>query len=176
MGFAISTALRLAGVTAALGTYVLTLDADVSGIEDQVRVNIADVRGHGMEYLLRGQDVLFNLAGIIRNRLKCPELFPPKAKIRIHCFAFILDPSEGFILAVLLPRRGRMADLRHRLQAMRNCWFLYEPWRVRPRICQFPPSTFVRQKSTAQQAEYDRCQAVCEDMRLLGICYGQIDP
>lgn len=61
-------------------------------------------------------------------------------------------------------------------QAMRNCWFLYEPWRVRPRICQFPPSTFVRQKSTAQQAEYDRCQAVCEDMRLLGISYGQIDP
>jgi len=119
---------------------------------------------------------LFNLAGVIRNRLRCPELFPAKAKLRIHCFAFILEQSEGFLLAVLFPRRGRMADLRHRLQAMRNCWFLYEPWRVRPRICQFPPSPFVRQKAEAQKAEMQRCDAIREDMRLLGIRYGQIDP
>ena len=28
-----------------------------------MRINIADVRGHAMEYLVRGQEVLFNLAG-----------------------------------------------------------------------------------------------------------------
>lgn len=126
--------------------------------------------------LLWGAVMLFNLAGIIRNRLKCPELFPAKAKVRILCFAFILEQSEGFLLAVLFPRRGQMTDLRRRLRAMRNCWFLYEPWRVRPRICQFPPSTFVRQKAAAQKAELGRCDAVREDMRLLGIRYGQVDP
>jgi UDP-glucose 4-epimerase len=37
---------------------------NVSGIEDAVRINIADVRDeHGMRYLVRGQDILFNLAG-----------------------------------------------------------------------------------------------------------------
>ena len=36
---------------------------NLAGYEDKVRINIADVRGHGMEYLVRGQDVLFNLAG-----------------------------------------------------------------------------------------------------------------
>lgn len=37
---------------------------NIAGIEDQVRVNIADVRDeHGMRYLVRGQDYLFNLAG-----------------------------------------------------------------------------------------------------------------
>ena len=36
---------------------------NLAGYEDRVRVNIADVRGHGMEYLVRGQEVLFNLAG-----------------------------------------------------------------------------------------------------------------
>lgn len=126
--------------------------------------------------LLWAAVMLFNLGGIIRNRIRCPDLFPTKAKVRIHCFAFILDLSEGFLLAVLFPRRGQITDLLHRLRAMRNCWFLYDPWRVRPRICQFPPSTFVRQKANAQKAELERCDAIREDMRLLGIRYGQIDP
>ena len=33
-----------------------------------------------------------------------------------------------------------------------------------------------RQKPAPQQAEYERCQAIREDMPLLGIRYGQIDP
>ncbi len=36
---------------------------NLDGYEDKVRINIADVRGHGMEYLVKGQQVLFNLAG-----------------------------------------------------------------------------------------------------------------
>ncbi len=37
---------------------------NIAGIEDQVRVNISDVRDeHSMRYLVQGQDVLFNLAG-----------------------------------------------------------------------------------------------------------------
>jgi len=37
---------------------------NVADIEDRLRVNIADVRDeYGMRYLVRGQDVIFNLAG-----------------------------------------------------------------------------------------------------------------
>ncbi len=37
---------------------------NIAGIEDQVRVNISDVRDrHSMKHLVRGQDILFNLAG-----------------------------------------------------------------------------------------------------------------
>jgi UDP-glucose 4-epimerase len=37
---------------------------NIAGIEDAVRVNISDVRDeHSLRYLVRGQDVLFNLAG-----------------------------------------------------------------------------------------------------------------
>ena len=56
-----------------LGARVLAVDSllpdyggnlfNLDGYEDRVRINIADVRGHGMEYLVSGQDVLFNLAG-----------------------------------------------------------------------------------------------------------------
>src|SRR5688572_30842856 len=36
----------------------------IRGLEDRVRVNIADVRDqHSMDYLVQGQDYLFNLAG-----------------------------------------------------------------------------------------------------------------
>src|SRR5712692_5635655 len=38
--------------------------ANIAGIEDRVTVNISDVRdSHSLAPLLRGQDVLFNLAG-----------------------------------------------------------------------------------------------------------------
>ncbi len=33
------------------------------GYEDKLKINIADVRGHGMKHLVKGQDLLFNLAG-----------------------------------------------------------------------------------------------------------------
>jgi UDP-glucose 4-epimerase len=56
-----------------LGAEVLAVDSllpdyggnlfNLDGYEAKVRINIADVRGHGMEYLVRGQEVLFNLAG-----------------------------------------------------------------------------------------------------------------
>jgi UDP-glucose 4-epimerase len=38
--------------------------ANIAGIEDQVRVNIADIRDeHGLRHLVQGQDIIFNLAG-----------------------------------------------------------------------------------------------------------------
>ena len=56
------------------GAHVLLVDSlipeyggnlhNIEGIEDRVRVNIADVRDeHSMRYLVKGQDFLFNLAG-----------------------------------------------------------------------------------------------------------------
>jgi UDP-glucose 4-epimerase len=56
-----------------LGASVLAVDSllpdyggnlfNLDGYDDKVKVNIADVRGHGMEFLVKGQEVLFNLAG-----------------------------------------------------------------------------------------------------------------
>jgi UDP-glucose 4-epimerase len=64
---------NLCRTLADLGAEVLAVDSllpdyggnlfNLSGYEGKVRINIADVRGHGMEYLVKGQEVLFNLAG-----------------------------------------------------------------------------------------------------------------
>lgn len=59
-----------------LGARVLVVDSlipayggnffNVAGIRDRIHVNVADVRDpHAMEYLVRGQDYIFNLAGQI---------------------------------------------------------------------------------------------------------------
>jgi UDP-glucose 4-epimerase len=65
---------NLAHRLVALGAEILIVDSlilayggnlfNVAGIEDRVRINIADVRDRSsMDYLVQGQDYLFNLAG-----------------------------------------------------------------------------------------------------------------
>src|SRR5690349_17356394 len=65
---------NLAHRLVALGAKVMIIDSlipdyggnlyNIKGIEDQVKVNITDVRDiHSMRYLVQDQDFLFNLAG-----------------------------------------------------------------------------------------------------------------
>ncbi len=64
---------NLCRALADLGAQVLAVDSllpdyggnlfNLDGYEGRVRINIADVRGHGMEFLVKDQEVLFNLAG-----------------------------------------------------------------------------------------------------------------
>ena len=55
---------------------------NLAGYEDKVRINIADVRGHGIEYLVRGQDVLFNLAGQVSH---IDSMTDPVTDLEINC-------------------------------------------------------------------------------------------
>ncbi|MBI3972425.1 MAG: NAD-dependent epimerase/dehydratase family protein [Chloroflexi bacterium] len=75
-----------------LGARVLIVDSlipayggnlfNIAGIQDDVHVNIADVRDpHAMQYLVRGQDYIFNLAGQI-GHLESME--DPQTDLRIN--------------------------------------------------------------------------------------------
>ncbi len=56
---------------------------NIHGIEDRVRVNIADVRDeHGMDYLVRGQDLIFNLAGQVSH---IDSMQDPYTDLEINC-------------------------------------------------------------------------------------------
>ena len=57
---------------------------NLAGYEDRVRINIADVRGHGMEYLVQGQEVLFNLAGQVSH---IDSMTDPLTDLEINCRA-----------------------------------------------------------------------------------------
>lgn len=58
---------------------------NVAGIEDQIRINVADVRDeHAMAYLVQGQDYLFNLAGQTSHM---DSMQNPYADLEINCRA-----------------------------------------------------------------------------------------
>jgi UDP-glucose 4-epimerase len=75
-----------------LGAKVLALDSllpdyggslfNLDGYEDRLRINIADVRGHGIDYLVRGQEVLFNLAGQVSH---IDSMTDPFTDLEINC-------------------------------------------------------------------------------------------
>ena len=80
-----------------LGADVVLLDSlipeyggnlfNIAGIEDQVRVNISDVRdAHSMRYLVRDQDYLFNLAGQTSHM---DSMADPYTDLEINCRAQI---------------------------------------------------------------------------------------
>ena len=59
--------------------------ANVTGIEDRVRVNISDVRDeHSMRYLVQGHDYLFNLAGQTSH---ADSMANPYTDLEINCRA-----------------------------------------------------------------------------------------
>jgi len=75
-----------------LGAQVVAVDSllpeyggnlfNLAGYEERVRVNIADVRGHAMEYLVRGQEILFNLAGQVSH---IDSMTDPFTDLEINC-------------------------------------------------------------------------------------------
>jgi len=83
---------NLCRTLADLGARVLAVDSllpdyggnlfNLDGYEDRVRINIADVRGHGMSYLVRDQDVLFNLAGQVSH---IDSMTDPFTDLEINC-------------------------------------------------------------------------------------------
>jgi UDP-glucose 4-epimerase len=83
---------NLCRTLADLGARVLAVDSllpdyggnlfNLAGYEEKVRINIADVRGHGMGYLVRDQDVLFNLAGQVSH---IDSMTDPFTDLEINC-------------------------------------------------------------------------------------------
>jgi UDP-glucose 4-epimerase len=61
---------------------------NVAGMEDRVRVNISDVRDeYSMRYLVRGQDLLFNLAGQTSH---ADSMLDPFTDLEINCRAQLM--------------------------------------------------------------------------------------
>ena len=84
---------NLARELTALGARVLIVDSliseyggnlfNISGIDDRVRVNIADIRQQStMNYLVRDQDVIFNLAGQVSH---IDSMQDPYTDLDINC-------------------------------------------------------------------------------------------
>ena len=99
-----------------LGARVLVVDSliddyggnlfNIRGIEDRLRVNIADIRQQStMNYLVRGQEVIFNLAGQVSH---IDSMRDPYTDLEINCRAqlSILEACRNFNAGVKIVFAG----------------------------------------------------------------------
>jgi UDP-glucose 4-epimerase len=107
---------NLAWTLVDLGARVLIVDSliddyggnlfNICGLEDRLRVNIADVRQQTtMNYLVRGQDVIFNLAGQVSH---IDSMRDPYTDLEINCRAqlSILEACRTYNPAVKIVYAG----------------------------------------------------------------------
>ena len=107
---------NLASKLVGLGARVLVVDSliddyggnlfNISGLEDRLRMNVADVRQQStMNYLVRGQDVIFNLAGQVSH---IDSMRDPYTDLEINCRAqlSILEACRNFNPAVKIVFAG----------------------------------------------------------------------
>ena len=118
---------NLARQLVSLGAEVLLVDSlipdyggnlfNINGIEDRLRVNIADVRQtSSMNHLVRGQDVIFNLAGQVSH---IDSMRDPYTDLEINCRAQLsileacrrYNPSVKVVFAGTRQVYGRPSSL-----------------------------------------------------------------
>ena len=116
----------------------------------------------------------YNLATILRNRIKVPEMMPEKQGAKMYCLSYCLDRVCLFCTAIISPQKGRQKAMANCLRALKNCWFLHKPWRASPRICHTPPSKFTVQKGKEKKKEMKAADFLAAEYKILGVDYGQI--
>ncbi len=117
--------------------------------------------------------LLYNLAVILRNRIKVPEILPEKEGTKMYCFSFCLNRVSLFCLGVIRPKRGIKKEMANCLRALKSCWFIHKPWRASPRICHTPPTKFQAYKGKKAQMANDAAEFLNEEYQILGVEYGQ---
>jgi hypothetical protein len=127
-----------------------------------------------IEQLLLSAIILFNLSAGIRNRIRRPSILPEKGGIKMHCFSLCIEMAHVFCMAAIRSARGMKKKMNLCLKAIKNCQFIYKPWRAEPRICHTPPSIFTAQKGFVFSVEVEKASFLTIEYEILGQRYGQI--
>ena len=127
-----------------------------------------------IEQLLQAGVLLFNISVMFRNAVKLNSLLPEKAGIKVYCLE--LATSLVSILAqAYFQGKSKMAEMADRcLRALKSCYSINRPWRVTARICQFPASTFTRQKLSSKNSERSKVIFLKPEYEILGNEYGML--
>ncbi len=126
-----------------------------------------------IEQRLYAAIILFNVAAGIRNRIKRPNILPEKEGVKMHCFTLCIKMAHVFCRAVIRKKYGMKNMMNKCLIAIKNCWFVYKPWRSEPRICHTPPSKFSVQQGAVILKELEKAGFLKTEYEILGREYGQ---
>jgi len=142
----------------------------------KTKIGIERIRKRNLqriEQLLFATIVLYNMSASLRNRIRKPSLLPEKEGIKLHCFTLCIESVHIFLQSVVNYVHGIRKKMNQRLKAIKNCWFIYKPWRSQPRICHTPQSRFSSQKMTEVLRERKKAEFLTVEYEILARKYGQ---
>lgn len=142
------------------------------------KIGIEKIRKHNLSRIqqrLYAAVALYNIAAIIRNRVKKPTILPNKAGVKLICFSFCIEVTGLFVKAALKMKVGMKVVLRRQIIAIQSCVFTYMPWRASPRICRTPPSEFTTHKATEAKGEMEKARFLSQELKILKVKYEEME-
>jgi len=127
-----------------------------------------------IEQLLHSAVLLFNISAMLRNSVKRRTLMPEKKGEKIYSLEFCTEIVNTFISSVIKSYRGMETKLKLCIKALKSCYSICRPWRIFPRICQFPSSIFTRQKTSRENSERKKVEFLAKEYKKLGLKYGML--
>ena len=119
-----------------------------------------------------GALLAYNLAAILRNAAKPPELFPDQEGTAMPALSAAFHAMKDVIM---MAAAGVTAwgdrEWRKILLPVASSRYKYRPFRIRPRITQFPSSVFTRQKTSVLHDELRKARELARDLKRIKVFY-----
>lgn len=135
---------------------------------------IKKIKWNRIMQLLNSAVLLFNLSAMLRNVIKRPSIMPENKGTKVYCLELCTDFISMLFAGVIKTDEGIQSILKLCLKSIRACYSIFRPWRVCPRICQFPSSVFTRQKTSVENAEFQKVIFLKPEYEILGNEYGML--
>ena len=119
-----------------------------------------------------GALLAYNLAAIIYNAIRRPGLFPDREGTVLPAFSAVFLVMKDLVMMAGDGQEAHTAaQWRRNLLPLAAARYRYRPFRIRPRITQFPSSVFTRQKTTDRHDELRKVRELTRDMKRLQVFY-----
>ena len=115
-----------------------------------------------------GALLAYNLAAILRNAVRPPGLFPDQDGTVMPAFSAAFHVMKDVIMMATIGLKAWTdGEWRKIMLPVMKMRYRYKPFRIRPRITQFPASVFTRQKTSDRHDELRKCRDLERDMKRL---------
>lgn len=139
------------------------------------KINIEKIKKQKLlriEQLLEAAVLLFNISVMLRNIVKRNSLLPEKKGVKVYCLTLATDLVPQLVKSFIMNENQLSGILRNCIIAIKSCFSFNRPWRIAVRICQFPSSTFTRQKTSRENNERAKVEFLKPEYEILGNEYG----
>ena len=124
------------------------------------------------DFDIGGALLAYNLAAVLCNAARTPKLFPDRAGTAMPAFSAAFHAMKN-VIEMATAGRDAWTDGQWRkvMEPVMKRRYRYRPFRLCPRITQFPASVFTRQKTSDRHDELRKCRELERDMRQLKRLY-----